>query len=57
VQQADVRVGALNDLAVEFEDEAQHTVGGRVLRAKVDREVLHLLLALAGDDCDESTQL
>ncbi len=40
VQQADVRVGALDHLAVELEHEAQHAVRGRVLRAEVQRVVL-----------------
>jgi hypothetical protein len=35
VQQADVRVGALDDLAVEFEHQAQHAVRGRMLRPEV----------------------
>src|SRR3546814_16522741 len=39
VKEADVRVDALNDLAVELEDEAQHAVRGGVLRAEVDRVV------------------
>lgn len=40
VQQADMRVGALDDFAVELEDQAQHAVRGRVLRAEVERVVL-----------------
>jgi hypothetical protein len=40
VQQADVRVGALHDLAVELEHQAQHAVRGRVLRAEVQGVVL-----------------
>ena len=40
VQQADVRIGALDHLAVELEHEAQHAVRGRVLRAEVQRVVL-----------------
>src|SRR3954468_626394 len=39
---ATVRVGALDHLAVHLEDEAQHPVRRRVLRAEVDGEVLHL---------------
>lgn len=42
VQQADVGVGAHNLLAVELEDKAQHTVGGRVLGTEVDRVVTDL---------------
>ena len=40
VQQADVRVGALYDFAIEFEHEAQHPVRSRVLRTEVQRVVL-----------------
>jgi hypothetical protein len=42
VQQPDVRVGALDDLAVEFQHQAQHTVRGRVLGPEVQRVVLDL---------------
>lgn len=41
VQEADMRVGAENLFAVQFEDEAEHTVRGWVLRAKVEGEVAH----------------
>ena len=39
VQQADVRVDALHDLAVELQHEAQHAVRRRMLGAEVDVEV------------------
>jgi hypothetical protein len=42
VQQADVRVGALDDLAVELEHQAQHAVGRRVLGPEVHRVVADL---------------
>jgi hypothetical protein len=42
VQQADVRVGALDHFAVELQHQAQHAVRGRVLRAEVQRVVLDL---------------
>jgi hypothetical protein len=42
VQQPDVRVGALDDLAVEFQHQAQHAVRGRVLRTEVQGVVLDL---------------
>ncbi len=42
MQQADVRIGALDHFAVEFEHEAQHTVRGRVLRTEIERVVLDL---------------
>jgi hypothetical protein len=39
MQQANVRVGAHNLLAIELQDQSQHAVGGRVLRPKVHRVV------------------
>ena len=42
VQQPDVRIGLLNDFAVQLEHEAQHAVRGRVLRTEVQREILDL---------------
>jgi hypothetical protein len=42
VQQADVRVGALDDLAVQLQHQAQHAVRGRVLRPEVQGVVLDL---------------
>ena len=39
MQQADMRIDAGDDFAVEFEHEAQHAVRRRMLRAEVDREV------------------
>ena len=42
MQQADVRIGALDHFAVEFEHEAQHAVRGRVLRTEIQRVVLDL---------------
>ena len=38
VQEPDVRVDAIDDLAVELEHETQHAVGRRVLGSEVDRE-------------------
>ena len=40
VQQADVRIGALDHFAVELQHQAQHAVRGRVLRTEVQRVVL-----------------
>ena len=48
VQQADMRVAALQDLAVQLQHKTQHTMRGRVLRAEVDVEVADLLLARLG---------
>ena len=39
VQQADMRIDALDDFAVELEHQAQHAVRRRMLRPEVDREV------------------
>ena len=39
MQQADVRVDPLDDLAVQLQDQAQHAVGRRVLRAEIDVEL------------------
>ena len=48
VEKADMRVGALDDLAVELEHQTQHTVGGGVLGAEIDVEIADLLLAGLG---------
>ena len=40
MQQADVRIGALDHFAVEFEHQAQHAVRGRMLRTKVESVIL-----------------
>ena len=42
VQEADVRIGALDDLAVELEHEPQHAVRRRVLRPKIHRVIANL---------------
>src|SRR5262249_48550127 len=39
VQQADVRIDTLYDLAVELEHEAQDAVGGGMLRPEIDGEI------------------
>src|SRR5262249_54531562 len=39
VQQADVGIDALYDLAVELEHEAQYAVGGGMLRPEIDGEI------------------
>ena len=43
VQQAHVGVGTHDGFAVHFQDQAQHTVRGRMLRAEVHRVVADLL--------------
>ncbi len=40
VQQADMRVGALDDLAVHLQHQAQHAVRRRMLRPEIHREAL-----------------
>jgi hypothetical protein len=39
MQETNMRIHALDDLAVEFEHEAQHAVRGRMLRAEIDGEI------------------
>ncbi len=39
VQQADVRIDALHDLAVQLQHEAQHAVRRRVLRPEIEMEL------------------
>lgn len=51
MQQADMRIDALDDLAVEFQHQAQHAVRGRVLRAEIDREVADIVLGHAQSAC------
>jgi hypothetical protein len=42
VQETDVRVGSLDDFAVQLEHESENAVGRRMLRAKVQGVVLDL---------------
>jgi hypothetical protein len=42
MQQADMRIDALDDLAVQLQHQAQHAMGRRVLRAEVDVELTDL---------------
>src|SRR5262249_40271335 len=37
--QADMRIDATDHLAVEFQHESKHAVGGRMLRTEIDREI------------------
>jgi ribosomal protein S18 acetylase RimI-like enzyme len=39
VQQADMRIGALDDLAVHLQDQTQHAVGRRVLGTEIQGEI------------------
>ena len=45
MQQADMRIDALDHLAVELQHQAQHAVRGRMLRPEIDGEVAEVLLA------------
>ena len=49
MQQADMRIDALDDFAVEFQHEAQHAVRGRMLRAEIDREGAEVLFGHGRD--------
>ena len=40
MQQANVRIGALHDFAIELQHQSQHAVRGRMLRAQVQGIVL-----------------
>src|SRR5690606_4497935 len=46
VEQAEVRIGALHDLAVHLQDQAQHAMRGRALRAEVHGVVADFLARL-----------
>ena len=39
MEQADMRIDALDDLAIEFKHEPQDTMRGRMLRSEIDGEV------------------
>jgi hypothetical protein len=39
MQEANVRIDTLDDLAVQFQYEPQNTMGRRMLRAKIDRKI------------------
>ncbi len=45
VQKADMRIDALDDFAIELENETQNTVRGRVLRSEVDRKVANVMFS------------
>ena len=47
MQQADVRIDALDDLAVELQHQAQHAVRGRMLRPEIDGEVAEVCSAIS----------
>ncbi len=50
MEEADMRIGTLHDLAVHLEDEAQHAVGRRMLRPEIHGEALDLGLGLGAHD-------
>jgi hypothetical protein len=43
MQKPDMRIDALDNLAIQLEDEPQHAVRRRVLRPKVDRKIAEIL--------------
>ena len=43
VEKSDVRVAPLDDFAVEFQDQSQNAVSGRMLRAEIDVEISNVL--------------
>jgi hypothetical protein len=45
MEQADVRVNALDDFAVQLHDQPEDAVRGRMLRTEVDRVIVDLLVA------------
>src|SRR5262249_50623938 len=47
VKQADVRIDSLDDLAIQLQHQTEHAVGGRMLRAEVDRVIGDLALGRA----------
>src|SRR3954452_1938952 len=48
VEQPDVRIDPLDDLTIELEDETQHAVRRRMLRAEVDSEIAQARLVVHG---------
>ena len=48
MQQADMRIDALDDFAVKLKHQPQHAMRGRMLRAEIDGEVTLCDLAPAG---------
>jgi hypothetical protein len=47
MKEPDVRIDALDDFAVEFENEPQDAVRCRMLRTKIDREITDRIFAHA----------
>ena len=50
MQQADMRIDAIDDLAIKIEHKAQHAVRSRVLRPEVDRELAVVDIARVSHD-------
>ncbi len=44
MQKTDMRIDARDHLAVQFQDETQHAMRGRMLRPEIDGEVAQVLL-------------
>ena len=43
LQEADMRIDALDDFAIQFEDETQHAMGRGMLRSEVDGKITQVL--------------
>jgi hypothetical protein len=48
MQQPYVRIDAFDNLAIELQDKAQHAMGRRMLRPKIDREIANGSFAHTG---------
>jgi hypothetical protein len=48
MEKPDMRIGALHNLAIEFEHEAQYAVRGGMLRSEINDEVAQRSLAHGG---------
>ncbi len=57
MQQADMRIDALDDLAVELQHETQHAVRRRMLRTEIDGEIAlggsAMFLVILAPDADD----
>lgn len=45
MQKTDMRIDTLDDFAVQFQNQTQHAVRGRVFRTEVDREIADVMLS------------
>jgi hypothetical protein len=54
MQEADVRVATLDDLAVELENQPQHAVRRRMLRPEIEVEIAEALVVHRDGSSEES---